>query len=519
MDPPFSFTSNFATIDWVIVVVYLSGTVALGLFANRYIKDMADYMVAGRSLKSFIAVATMLGSEIGLVTVMYTSQKGVVGGFAAFHMGLAAGLCCLLIGLTGLIVVPLRQTGVMTIPQYYEQRYGRGVRILGGAILSIAGILNMGVYLKAGGIFVTELTGMSDPVMVNWVMTALIGLVLTYTILGGMVSVVITDYVQFVVLSFGMLFVCLFSVNHLGWQPLVDTVKNVHGAAGFDPLNRSGFGLSYVVWMFFTFGIVSCAIWPTAVMRVLAAKDEKVVRRLYQWSSIGFMTRFIIPQFLGICALTWLWQIGPETGYFAADGALTGDADETFKAMPRFLAWVLPTGLIGLIAAGMLAAFMSTHDSYLLCWATSIVEDVVNPLMGGNLSMKSRLLMSRVLIFLIGVFLLVWSIWYPLKQDMLDYLAVSGAIYFTGAFALLVLGLYWKGASKAGAYAALVTGLMAVVGLTPVREALYLSNEDLGIELSEAHIGLVTVSLALVVMFAVSIIIPDCERQESNEGA
>lgn len=519
MDPPFNFTSNFGVLDWAIVAVYLSGTVALGIFANRFIKDMADYMVAGRSLKSFISVATMLGSEIGLVTVMYTSQKGVVGGFAAFHMGLAAGLTCLLVGLTGFIVVPLRRTGVMTIPEFYEQRYGRGVRILGGAILSIAGILNMGVYLKAGGIFVTELTGMSDPVMVNWVMATLIGLVLTYTILGGMVSVVITDYIQFIVLSFGMLFVCLFAVAKLGWQPLVDTVKNVHGPAGFDPFDQGGFGVSYVIWMLFTFGIVSCAIWPTAVMRVLAAKDENVVRRLYQWSSIGFMTRFIIPQFLGICALTWLWQIGPETGYFVADGALTGDANETFKAMPRFLAWLLPTGLIGLIAAGMLAAFMSTHDSYLLCWATSIVEDVINPSMGGELSMKNRLLMSRILIFLIGVFLLVWSIWYPLKQDMLDYLAVSASIYFTGAFALLFLGLYWKGASRCGAYAALVTGLITILGLTPIREALGLSNEDLGVNVSEAHIGLSTIVLAVIVMVTVSILIPDRNTDDATGEA
>ena len=405
----------------------------------------------------------------------------------------------------------------MTIPQYYELRYGRGVRILGGAILSIAGILNMGVYLKAGGIFVTELTGMSDPVMVNWVMTALIGLVLTYTILGGMVSVVITDYVQFVVLSFGMLFVCLFAVYELGWQPVVDTVKHVHGPAGFDPFDQGGFGVAYVVWMFFTFGIVSCAIWPTAVMRVLAAKDESVVRRLYQWSSIGFMTRFIIPQFLGICALTWLWQIGPDTGYFSADGVLTDDAGATFKAMPRFLAWILPTGLIGLIAAGMLAAFMSTHDSYLLCWATSIVEDVVNPSLGGNLSMNQRLLLSRILIFLIGVFLLVWSVFYPLKQDMLDYLAVSASIYFTGAFALLFLGLYWKGASRAGAYAALITGLIAVAGLTPVRETLHISNEDLGVNLSEAHIGLGTIILALIVMVIASILFPDRGGHESAE--
>ena len=165
----------------------------------------------------------------------------------------------------------------------------------------------------------------------------------------------------------------------------------------------------------------------------------------------------------------------------------------------------------------MLAAFMSTHDSYLLCWATSIVEDVINPVMGGKLSMSRRLLMSRLLIFLIGVFLLVWSIFYPLKQDMLDYLAVSAAIYFTGAFALLVLGLYWKRASRAGAYAALITGLIAVVGLTPVREALHISNEDLGVSLGEAHIGLGTIVLAVIVMVVVSVLVPDRKVCEPGE--
>jgi SSS family solute:Na+ symporter len=371
--------SNFSTLDWGIVVIYLVGTVAIGLYANRYIKDMADYIVAGRSLKSYISVATMLGSEIGLVTVMYTAQKGFTGGFAAFHIGLVAGVTCFLVGLTGFIVVPLRETGVMTIPEFYGRRFGSGVRIFGGVLLALAGVLNMGVFLKAGGIFVTTLTGMTDPSSVNIVMTILISLVLLYTILGGMVSVVITDYIQFVVLSFGMIFMCLYSIYVMGWDKIVEAVKHVHGEPGFDPLHESGFGLSYVLWMIFTFGLVACAVWPTAVMRVCSAKDTQVVRQLYRWSSIGFMTRFIIPQFLGICALAFLWQqAGPDatslnaegsvipvaegsnipiaegsnipvaegSGFFTAEGSLLNNSDLTLRAMPLYLSQVLPTGLI-----------------------------------------------------------------------------------------------------------------------------------------------------------------------------
>ncbi len=142
--------TNFTTLDWVIVGVYLVGCVAAGLYVQKYVLYMSDYVVAGRSLNSFLSIATMLGSEIGLVTVMYAAQKGFVGGFAAFYIGLLGGTLCLIIGLTGLFVVPLRRLGVMTIPEFYERRFSRGVRIFGGLILALTGILNMGMFLRAG---------------------------------------------------------------------------------------------------------------------------------------------------------------------------------------------------------------------------------------------------------------------------------------------------------------------------------------------------------------------------------
>ena len=131
-------SSNFGTVDWAIVALYMLGTVAIGLYANRYIRNMSDYIVAGRSLKPYLAVATMIGSELGLVTVMYSAQKGFTGGFAAFHIGLIAGIVTLIIGLTGFIVVPLRELGVMTIPEFYERRFSRGVRIFGGLLLALS---------------------------------------------------------------------------------------------------------------------------------------------------------------------------------------------------------------------------------------------------------------------------------------------------------------------------------------------------------------------------------------------
>ena len=151
---PTGLESNFSGLDWAIVVGYLLGTLVVGLYVNRFIQDMSDYVVAGRSLGTWLAVATMVGSELGLVTVMFAAQKGFTGGFSAFHIAVAAGLVPLLVGFTGFIVLPLRRLGVMTIPEYYGIRYGKGVQVYGGILWPLAGILNMGMFLKAGAVFV-----------------------------------------------------------------------------------------------------------------------------------------------------------------------------------------------------------------------------------------------------------------------------------------------------------------------------------------------------------------------------
>lgn len=505
------FVSHFSAVDWTIVVAYLALTVGIGIWANRAIRSMSDYLVAGRSVRSFLGIATMVGSELGLVTVMYASQKGFTGGFAAFHIGLVAGIVTLIVGFTGFIVVPLRRLGVMTIPEYYEIRFGRGVRVLGGLLLAVAGILNMGMFLKAGALFVSGLTGLGDTNTIQWIMTALIALVLLYTILGGMVSVVITDYLQFVVLSIGMLIACGLAFRELGWTELVEGVNAIHGESGFNPLHTEGFGPSYIVWQIFTAGLVSCAIWQTAVMRACSAESTSVVRKLYMFSSIGFLIRFLLPQFLGICALVYFCRDPQVRETLFPGGVPSGDPavkDWTLQAMPVFLGQILPVGLLGLIASGMLAAFMSTHDSYLLCWASVLSEDVVHPayrtLTGKSLTMKTRLFLSRTLIVVIGAFLLFWSLWYPLGSDLWDYMAISGAIYFTGAFALLVLGLYWKRASRAGAIGALLSGLLAIAGLDPVRKEL-----ELPPWITSTHVGLATTAQALILMIALSLLVPD----------
>jgi SSS family solute:Na+ symporter len=491
--------TNFGVLDWCIVIGYLCVIVTVGVYIKRYISNVTDFIVAGRGLKTFLGVATMIGTELGLVTVMYSAQKGFTGGFAAFHIALASAIVALVVGLTGFIVVPLRRMRVMTIPEFYEKRFGRGVRILGGTILAFSGILNMGMFLKAGSIFVMGVTGMTADIHLKIIMSVLLGMVLLYTALGGMVSVVVLDYIQFVVLSFSLLATSLLSIRYLDWHNIIGTVSQLQGEAGFNPFHAEGFGTSYVIWMFFL-GLVNCAIWQTAVIRACSADSIRTVKRLYTFASVGFLIRFLLPYFFGICAFVFIAQNESLRSVFLPEGA-QAESDVTLMAMPVFLSQLLPAGLLGIVSAGMLAAFMSTHDSYLLCWSSVLTQDVVAPWFKNGLSSRTRLLLTRVFIVAIGIFILVWGLWYDLGQDLWDYMAISGAIYFTGAIALLVFGLYWRRASKVGAYLALICGFGAVVGLKPVQALL-------GIEVSSAIVGLTIIALAMVLMVAGSLLFP-----------
>ena len=145
--------TNFGRLDWAIVVVYVLGSVAIGVYANRYIGRLSDFLVAGRAVRVYLGIATMTGTEIGLITLMYAAGDGFTRGLASFHVGVIYGAATAFVGLTGFIIYRLRQAGVMTIPEYYGRRYDMSVRWLGGLILAAAGIMNMGLFLRAGADF------------------------------------------------------------------------------------------------------------------------------------------------------------------------------------------------------------------------------------------------------------------------------------------------------------------------------------------------------------------------------
>jgi SSS family solute:Na+ symporter len=474
-------------LDGSIVGVYLLVTMVAGLMVRKYVGKVEHFLVAGREMDVYLGIASLAATEFGIVTCMYTAQNGYEKGFAGATPGILMALAMLVVGVTGFVIKPLRDSGVMTIPELLEQKFGKRIRWAAGVVIVLGGLLNMGVFLRTGGQFLVLVAGL-DVRYLEIMMTVLLVGVAVYTILGGMLSVLVTDFLQFIVMSLGLILVTILILMNVGWEKLVMTVETSYGAGGFNPFVNPTMGWQYVLFnlMLNTAAVLT---WQTTIARVLAAKDTRTGRRVYTGTAFFFVCRFLIPGIWGIAALATL-----------------GPVANTLEAMPSYLSTAVPAGLMGILVAAMLAADMSTDSSYMLTWCSVIYNDILAPFRKGPWSERKGLFWNRTIIALIGIFLLIYGLWYPLKGDLWTYLGVTGTIYLASISVLLIACCYWRKANSWGAGASIVVS--AFIPITYLVMEQVPSTAALAKSIGPYYSGIATYILSGAAMILFSLLKP-----------
>ncbi|NQT87800.1 hypothetical protein HQ560_13610, partial [bacterium] len=344
---------------------------------------------------------------------------------------------------------------------------------------------------------------------INIITSLLIALVLLYTVLGGMVSVIVTDYVQFIVLGLGLGLGLYFCLSHadLGWSGMVGSLAQHRGEAAFNPVHEDSYGWMWVIWMGVHFAAAALC-WAPEVSRALTSKDPEATKRTFLLGAPGQFIRLALPALLAIAAYCYVSQHELLSVHFFPAG-LGGGADHAGEALPLLLGRIVPSGLLGLLVAGLMAAFMSTHDSYFLCWSSVITRDIIGPLRKRELTDKEQIRITRIAIVCIGLFLLVWGVWYPLPASVWNYMAVTGSVWLCGSIVILVGGMYWKRASSAGAIAALLGGLISVV-------IIFLPQDIQDNTMYMGIAGLANYAFCAMLFVGVSLCCPDPPRAEEN---
>ena len=394
-------------IDGTIVGVYLVATMIAGIMVRKYVGKVEHFLVAGREVNVFLGIASLAATEFGVVTCMYTAEYGYKYGFAGAMPGILMCLAMFFVGVTGFCIKPLRDAGVMTIPELLEKRYGPRVRWAAGVVIVLGGLLNMGVFLRITGEFLVLVCGfkmesLHIPAMaigslhipafqlgyLELMMTALLLLGTIYTVLGGMLSVLITDFLQFMVMSAGLIAVTILILTRVGWEKLAGTIAEHHGVGGFNPVLNPELGWPCLVYNALV-SLAAVLTWQTTISRLLSAKDAKTGQQIYTRTSFFFVCRFLIPGIWGIAALA---MIAPHDVMAASNCA---PDKVSLMAMPVFLSRFVPVGLMGLLLAAMLAADMSSTSSYMITWGSVIYNDILAPFRKTPWSEKRGLFWNR----------------------------------------------------------------------------------------------------------------------------
>jgi SSS family solute:Na+ symporter len=380
-------------VDQLIVIVYLAAILLLGLWSGRGIRTLAEFAVAHRSYSSLVIFATLSASFIGGGFSIGNAEKvflfGIVNVIALWGFSLKEIL-------VARFVAPrvIHFPGFVSVGDIMERPYGRIGRVVTGlfAVLLCAGIL--GAQIGGMGKVFQVFLGF-DPV---WGILIGMGIVITYSTIGGMKAVVLTDIVQFLILSVAIPLTLFLGIQYVGG---LGQIRSAVPPAHFTVL-----GDHYTIWtflsLFLTF-ILGETLVPPYLQRLFVGKSAKEAARGTLYSGLFSIPFFAIAGAIGLVAL-----------------ALKPDVDPTL-AMPFVIHEVLPIGLKGIVIAGIISIVMSSADSFLNSASVSFVNDLLIPLGRAPRTERGRLLTAKIVNLLVGTIALVFALSIHSILDILIY--------------------------------------------------------------------------------------------------
>ena len=426
-----------------LVIAYLLITIAIGLVAAKRVKSSADFAIAGRHLPLAMIVTTTFATWFGSETVLGIPAKFVNSGLnGVVEDPFGAGSCLILVGV--FFAAKLYRMNLLTISDYYRERYGRTVEILCSIIIMVSYLGWVSAQVTALGLVFNLLSGG----VVSMPMGMAIGVVsvLAYTLFGGMWSVAITDFIQMIILVVGLATLAIFAGNQAGGADKVIALAVSQDMFKFLPepeLKEILFFVAAAITIMF--GSIP---QQDVFQRVMSANSLGAATKGPIIGGICYILFAFVPMFLVVSALI----IMPEK-------AAQLIKEDPQKVLPTLVMEQMPFVMQVLFFGALLSAIKSCASATLLAPSVTFTENIWRqffPHQGD----KQALLAMRITVLVFSGLVLTYAI---LMQGSSIYDMVSGAYQVTlvGAFVPLVFGLYWSKATTQGAIFAIVLGLLA----------------------------------------------------------
>jgi len=450
---------NVTTVDWVIVMVFFLGFLAMAMYVNTYIRSVADFLVSGRKVRMWLGLGAGIAGEIGLVTIVSICEQGYMRGFS-FILIMLINMCILLpiFGVFGFGIQRFRATKAMSVPQYIEMRYSKNLRKLTGIFNSLSGVLQMSIFPIVGAQFVKVLINAPDTVAMGgleikttWIiMAVLLSCVVIFTNFGGYITLVVTNFFQMILIVGALYWLFIIIVDNIGVQEFWSGLEAAKGKAGVYPFTQGNeYGIFYFLWVL-TMSILLQFSYGPYLQKYASMDKPKTASRSYMLGMLFSHGRTYIIMGFGIAAMVALGSAAP-----------VGIDATQWKSMatPYYLSTIVPPVLMGFLLAGLLFADVSTTDQYILTWSTSIVNDCILPFKKKPFSTKAHIKVVKITIIALCVFFFVCGIFYKPTIPIWEFLWLCANIIGGTGIAVL-FGMYWKRASTAGAFGAVLISVI-----------------------------------------------------------
>jgi SSS family solute:Na+ symporter len=425
-----------------LVIVYLLVTIAIGLMAAKRVQNSADFAIAGRHLPMAMVITTTFATWFGSETVLGIPAKFVNGGLhGVVEDPFGAGFCLIFVGL--FFAGKLYRMTLLTISDYFRERYGRVVEVVCSLIIMVSYLGWVSAQVTALGLVFNLL---SDGV-VSMELGMVIGVVsiLAYTLFGGMWSVAITDFIQMIILVVGLSILAVFAAGQAGGADKVVALAISQDMFKFWPEPQ----LKDILFFFASAITIMLGSIPQqdVFQRVMSANSIKAATHGPVIGGVCYILFAFVPMFLVVSAMI----IMPEQ-------ATALIADDPQKVLPTLVMTQMPFVMQVLFFGALLSAIKSCASATLLAPSVTFTENIWRQFFPHQ-SDQQELHAMRVTVLVFSMLVLGYAI---RMQGTSIYEMVSGAyqVPLVGAFVPLTFGLYWKRATTQGAIFALVLGLL-----------------------------------------------------------
>lgn len=439
-----------------LIALYLLASIGIGLYAATRVHNTADYAVAGRSLPLAVVIATTFATWFGSETVLGVSARFVSGNLGAVvEDPFGASMCLVLVGL--FFAYKLYQRNLITLGDYYRQRYGRTIEVVCSIMIMLSYLGWVAAQVTALGLVFHLLA--PETISVTAGMFIGTSIVLVYTLFGGMWSVALTDFVQMIVIALGLLAIAWFAADLAGGAGKVIDYAAKEGKFQFFPEGGTK------EWIFFFAAAITMMLGSIpqqdVFQRVMSSKDAKTAVRGPVIGGTLYFLFAMIPMFVVTAAVLVM-----------GDEATALLKDDPQKVLPTLVMTKMPVILQMAFFGALLSAIMSTASATLLAPSTTFVENILRNIVPG-MSDAATLRAMRITVLVFTALVLIYAYF---MQGTSIYELVSGAyqVPLVGAFVPLVFGLYWSRATTQGALLSVVLGLgtwLFFIATPPLAEA------------------------------------------------